>query len=280
MDTMNINYDQWIRDMFDACNNKPFPYPVYSDIRMISDWNNLKIMNFGDYFNDKKMSGNSIVTQFHRSIYCCRVTKQISPFQAWNTPELLLKCIENRFVYRSVLSTQQIARGFERNKLAPRITIFQPSLARYLLSKYAPEAKTVVDPFSGFSGRMLGTASLGMSYAGYDIKEETINESKQIIDFLDLKNCSVSVADFETNIDNKEYDVLLTCPPYTNKEIWLDNQNCQKADYYIEHCLRKFNAKIYVFVVDKTIHPIIEHIGRRSHMSERSKESVVVFRRG
>ena len=214
------------------------------------------------------MPANSIITSFHQSIYHCNIKGKVSPFMAWNDVVLLMRCIQNRFIYRSNLSSQQIARGFERNKIAPRVTVFQPSLARELLEKYAEKAKTVVDPFSGFSGRMLGSLSLDKKYTGYDINGTVIKESKDILRFLSLQ-ANLAVEPIEEVIDNNEYGVLLTCPPYGNKEIWFTGQNCFDADYYIEMCLKKFKAEMYLFVVDETTkfkNYIVEKIVRKSHM--------------
>jgi 23S rRNA G2445 N2-methylase RlmL len=79
--------------------------------------------------------------------------------------------------------------------------------------------------------------------------------------------------------DTTSYDVLLTCPPYGNKEIWLEDQNCLKGDDYIKMCLQKIKAKKYIFVVDETYafsDYIKENVERKSHMAA-SKEVVVVI---
>ena len=39
--------------------------------------------------------------------------------------------------------------------------VFKPYLAKYLISEFLPDSNIIFDPFSGFSGRMLGAASLG-----------------------------------------------------------------------------------------------------------------------
>jgi len=265
IEALGLHYYDWIDSIFAECVLSDFPYPEYTERRLLTDWNNLKRQ---DIYHEKRMPANSIITSFHQSIYHCNIKGKVSPFMAWNDVVLLMRCIQNRFIYRSNLSSQQIARGFERNKIAPRVTVFQPSLARELLEKYAEKAKTVVDPFSGFSGRMLGSLSLDKKYTGYDINGTVIKESKDILRFLSLQ-ANLAVEPIEEVIDNNEYGVLLTCPPYGNKEIWFTGQNCFDADYYIEMCLKKFKAEMYLFVVDETTkfkNYIVEKIVRKSHM--------------
>jgi hypothetical protein len=220
------------------------------------------------------------MTHFHKSIYSCRKQNKVSPTEAWNTPELLKKVIENRTIYCNELSTHNVARGFERSFIAPRISIFQPSLARYLLQKYATEAKTVLDPMAGYSGRMLGSCSLGLQYTGYDVNQTTVTEANEIIKFLDL-NATYQCLSIEENNDSKEYDVLLSCPPYRNKEIWQDGFTYNSADYYIEMCLSKFNCKMFIFVVDETEKYkefVSEDLIRAGHLSK-NKEQIIVINR-
>jgi hypothetical protein len=157
IDALDLHYYDWIESIFADCILEEFPYPEYTDKRMLYDWSNLKRAYETKDYNTQKMPANSLMTRFHPSLYHNHLSGKISPYDAWSDPVLLWKCIENRFVYKSQLSTQQIARGFEKNKLAPRVTVFQPAHARYLLQKYGGEFETVIDPFSGFSGRMLGT---------------------------------------------------------------------------------------------------------------------------
>jgi hypothetical protein len=279
IDTLGLDYDEWIDSIFHECSVKSFPYPEYTNERMLKDWENLKrITNLDDY-NYSQIPCNSIMTHFHKSVYHCHCKNKPSPFKAWHDPDLLYECIKNRFVYKSTLSTQQIARGFEKNKIAPRVSLFQPSLVRYLLSKYAPEAKTVVDPFSGFSGRMLGTVSLGLSYTGYDINETSVKESNEIIKFLDIgdlaKISCQSVEDYDSDV---VYDVLLTCPPYGNKEIWEEGKSYNDADYYIEQCLNRVKANVYIFVVDKTVRFkdfLKDSVKKRTYLSS-SNESILI----
>jgi hypothetical protein len=82
--------------------------------------------------------------------------------------------------------------------------------------------------------------------------------------------------------DENEYDVLLTCPPYGDKEDWGNKQKPLKTtDEYVEACLRKFKAKTYIFVVDKTEKykkNIVQHIKYNSHINTTS-EHVLVFHR-
>lgn len=271
-----MSYLDWVNEMVEKCLTMSFPYPTYSDKRMLNDWKHL--CNTSKY-TPRNIPANSIMTHFHKSIYTSNKNGKVSPVDAWNNPELLRKCVENRFIYCPTknITSVHIARGFEKNQIAPRVSVFQPSVAREILSKYGDDCKTVVDPFSGFSGRMLGAASLGISYTGYDIRAGVIKESNEIINFLSLNNCKVECTDSLKINDSNYYDVLLTCPPYGGTERWIDVSNYNHSDFYIKKCLELYNAGIYLFVVSDTElfkDNVVGYIENKSHFST-NKELII-----
>ena len=174
------------------------------------------------------------------------------------------------------MRAETVREGLSIMKVAPCVSYFKPGLAKYLINKYLSEYNTVFDPFSGFSGRMLGTCSLGKKYIGQDINEKTVEESNNIISYFNL-NASVIEKDiFESK---GEYDCLFTCPPYNNKEIWGDDLTDKSCDDWIDECLFRFKCRRYLFVVDNTDKYkdyIVEEISNRSHLSN-GKELVVLI---
>jgi hypothetical protein len=261
----NVSYNKWLKNIFNSL-PKDFPYITYTKKRLFNDYNKLIIFDSKAYYN-RYLSLSSIL-QFHKSIWDCHVKNKPSPYEAWNNKKLLIKCIKNRFIYKSNLSTQNILNGFSVCKLAPRISLFSPSLAKYLINLYLNEYDTIFDPFSGYSGRMLGACSLGKKYIGQDINEITINESKQIINFHNL-NAELKVQNILSDKKSK-YDCLFTCPPYGDKENWnqkIENKSC---DEWIDVCLQNYKCEKYLFVVDKTEKyqkNIIQELRINSHLN-------------
>ena len=166
--------------------------------------------------------------------------------------------------------------GFNVCKIAPKVSVFNPMLAKHLIKTYLDEFNEVFDPFSGFSGRMLGCCTLNKKYIGQDINEKHIEESKQIINYLNL-NATVKVQDIF--VDRGEYECLFTCPPYSLKEIWNENETNLNCDQWIDECLKHFNCKKYLFVVDDSVKykdNIIETIENKYHFGNK-KEYVVLI---
>ena len=267
---LGIDYDDFIQKILDSC-NIDFPYPTYSDDRMHEDYERLCRFD-----NLKATLTYSLITNFHKSIWHCHIKNKPSPYDAWYNKDLLKKCIENRFIYKSVLSSQNVLNGFNICKIAPKISLFNPNVAKYLIKKYLNEFQSIFDPFSGYSGRMLGCCSLNKNYIGQDINNITINEALEIKKFLNL-NAQLSCKDiFEST---GEYDCLFTCPPYSDKENW--NQDIKKlsCDEWIDICLNQFKCKKYLFVVDETEKykdNIIEIINNKSHFGLNTEKVILI----
>ena len=188
----DMDYDEWIKTIINDL-PKEFPFPKYDDKRLQKDWNHLQEWEW----NKNSYVGSSIVRHFHESIWEAHVGKNISPVECWNNKELLEKTVKNRMIYSSRLSSQSIVDGFNVCKIAPKVSVFNPMLAKYLIKTYLNEFSEVFDPFSGFSGRMLGCCALGKKYVGQDINTKHVIESNRIIDYLRL------------NASAKEQDIFI-----------------------------------------------------------------------
>lgn len=269
----NLSYQEWIDEIV---GNLPeeFPYPAYDSNRMKKDWEHLKTYSYNKY----QRLGLSIIRNYHRSIYEAHVSKKPSPLEAWNNKQLLRECVENRFIYSSNLSSQAIADGFNVCKIAPKVSTFNPSLAKHLVEKYLGEFDTVFDPFSGFSGRLLGTCALNKKYIGQDINKDHISETQAIIDFLNL---DATVMQQDVLESSGTYPCLFTCPPYGGKEHWnvLNDEVEKSCDEWIDECLARFKCEKYLFVVDtvdKYKDSIVEELETQSHFGKRREYVVLI----
>lgn len=266
--------------LFDWCRSIDFPYPEHTEKRLENDWKHLNT-----YFNDKYVPqcriGSSIIKEFHHSIYHCRVRNSLSPYEGWYDDEALKKVIRNRFIYKNDVDPSKILSGFNMSKICPCVSVFNPILARYLTLKYLNEFDLVYDPFSGFSGRLLGVASTGRRYVGRDLNDLVVSEANQIIDFLNLPRNRYEVRKQDIFDSNGTFQCLLTCPPYNKKEIYNNETVFKTCDEWIDECLLRFNCKRYVFVVDtaaKYADFITEEIKSDSHFAHVTEKVVVIDR--
>ena len=267
----DMDYNEWIKSIISDL-PKEFPYPKYTKERLAKDWKHLQEWEW----NKNSYVGSSIVRHFHESIWEAHVGKNISPVECWNNKELLEKTVKNRMIYSSRLSSQSIVDGFNVCKIAPKVSVFNPMLAKYLIKTYLNEFSEVFDPFSGFSGRMLGCCALGKKYVGQDINTKHVIESNRIIDYLRL---NASVKEQDIFIDQGKYECLFTCPPYGLKEIWNEHETDYTCDMWISQCITRYDCKKYLFVVDSSERYkdyIIDEITNSSHFGNR-KEYIVLI---
>ena len=263
-----------IKSYLDTIQSSPFPYPVYQKEELLEDYYKLCTNGIPKTSN----VGLELVRQYHPSIWRCNIANRPSPLAAWGDEYLMTKVIINRLKYLRPedLSLNNLLTGLSVTKLAPKVSIFRPAMAKYLIQKYLNEFGIVFDPCAGFSGRMLGTCSLGKKYIGQDINSVTIKESKQLSEFLSL-NAQLSIKD--SLYDTGSYECLFTCPPYGGKENWHQVIEEYSADEWIEICLQKYDCKRYLFVVDKTEkyqQHIEEELQNKSHFS-RTSELVILI---
>ena len=255
-------------ELFRWCRTVGFPYPVYTTERMEKDWTHLCLYE-NDVYKPTCRLGMSIVSNFHKSIYDCHVGRSKSVREAWHDDEALKRVIANRLVDQNTVNPSKLLKGFNVCKEAPVVSRFNPVLAKHLVRKYLNEFDEVFDPFSGFSGRLLGTASCDKKYVGQDIRWQAVEESNQIIRFLDLKECSVVQQDVLKSFGT--YECLLTCPPYSDKETYGGEVCYKSCDEWIDECLKRFKCKKYVFVVDETEKYkdfVVEEVQNSSHFSK------------
>lgn len=265
------SYEQVI---FNWCKSIDFPYPNIDNVE--ASYKSLVKADV-DKFSMNARYGMRVIDAFHKSIWKAHRKGFLSPYAAWRDEELLRKCINNRIVYKgNNLDPSKVLYGFSAAKIAPKVSVFNPYLAKYLISKYLNEFTTIFDPCSGYSGRLLGATSLGKRYVGQDINATTVDESLQIRDKLNL-NTELSVVDSLSTTGS--YEALFTCPPYSDKENWNQEILNLTCDEWITRFIENYKCKRYVFVVDNTVKYkqfIAEELVNKSHLST-SKEYVVVI---
>lgn len=254
--------------------NSDFPYKTFSLEQLKKYYNNLKKVQGTKYGK----TGQEIIEHYHRSVWRCNIKNHKSPIDAWEDLNIIKQVIKNRLKYleTSDLTIFNIRAGLTISGLAPKVSLFRPATAKYLIEKYLNEFDTIFDPCSGFSGRLLGTCCLNKRYIGQDINSISVKESQAIIKDFGL-NADIKIAD--SLYDTGEYDCLFTCPPYGDKEIWHQDIEILSADEWIDVCLKNYKCKKYLFVVDKTSKYkdfVVEEIKNTSHFGSNSELVVLI----
>jgi DNA modification methylase len=109
----------------------------------------------------------------------------------------------------------------------PYQSIFDPALCEVLYHWFCQEGGTILDPFAGGSVRGIVANYLGYKYTGIDIRQEQIESNRdQALKILPIENQPQwYVGDSNELLGNKwniEFDLVMSCPPYADLEVYSD----------------------------------------------------------
>ena len=131
--------------------------------------------------------------------------------------------------YRNPMDYDEGYKGLERNGST---STFDPFLCEILVKWFSRLGDTIYDPFAGGHVRGVVASILGRNYVGIDINDKQIEANYEnlhglyevyrpsdegSIDWI----CGDSASD-SWKYDGKKFNMLLTCPPYYNLEIYTD----------------------------------------------------------
>tara|TARA_R110001592_G_scaffold104354_3_gene293709 strand:+ start:12077 stop:13006 length:930 start_codon:yes stop_codon:yes gene_type:complete len=109
-------------------------------------------------------------------------------------------------------------------------SIFDPALCELLYTWFAPKTGMVLDPFAGGSVRGIVAAQMGLDYWGHELREEqVVANRKQYADIggKGQGGCTWVPGDsaktLEKYHEHREFNFMLTCPPYGDLEVYSDD---------------------------------------------------------
>ena len=132
-------------------------------------------------------------------------------------------------------------------------SVFDPVLVELACRWFAPKTGKVLDPFAGGSVRGVVAAMLGFRYTGIDLRNQqveanrgqwkTIQTEQQLAGSRrpDAKPEPVWISGDSRNLDEllpegEKYDLLFTCPPYADLEVYSDDPADISAMSYEAFC--------------------------------------------
>ena len=108
-------------------------------------------------------------------------------------------------------------------------SIFDPVLCELGYTWFTPaKGCNIIDPFAGGSVRGIVASSLGFNFTGIDLRQEQIDANYNNANEIGLSNINW-LCDNSQNILNhvkeNSMDLMFTCPPYFDLEVYSDNEN-------------------------------------------------------
>ena len=153
--------------------------------------------------------------------------------------------------YLNAMDYDEGYKGLERNGFT---STFDPFLCEILVKWFSRPRDVVFDPFAGGHVRGAVCAMTGRDYVGCDINPIQVQANDEawesIIGAYDTtgfgKPCWI-IADSTSTAVNDEcekYNMMLTCPPYYNLEVYTDNPNDLSNYKTYEEFLENYRAAI------------------------------------
>lgn len=253
------------------CLQSPFPFP-----NQTVDIQKEYCALCKDVSKDSK-AGMKLIYKYHPSLWAANKQNRMSPYAAWHDVDKLTQVISNRLKYKGEeLTPADILYGFSASYIAPKVSLFRPTLSKYLIETYLNDYNLIFDPCSGYSGRLLGAVSLNKKYVGQDINPITVKESNMLIKDLRLNAATI----YKNSLASLgEYECLFTCSPYGNKENWNQSIEELSCDEWIDVCLKNYKCKKYLFVVDETEkykNYVVDEIINKSHFSNSTEKIILI----
>ena len=143
-------------------------------------------------------------------------------------------------------------------------SVFDGAICEVFYKWYTPQSKEikVLDPFSGGCVRGAVAELLGFKYTGFDIREEQTKQNKA--QAKELKISPNFITDDSENVDkyieDSTQDLIFSCPPYLDLEVYSNNENDLSNMEYEEfknkysriiknHCNKLKENRFAIFVV-------------------------------
>jgi len=238
-----------------------FPYPVMSKENMVK--------NLG-FIRDAEVSTRghkilahsrytSLPSSFYKNRYGVSSGGRPSPVEVFRSKGLLTDCLGKQIKEGSRYENSNIrgALSYYGSKVASN---FNPVWAKYLLEKYGrgPD-DLVLDPFSGWGGRMVGASVTGeRSYHGIDSEPLTVSGALELASFLKehtsvkditvVQGCSSDPSNYP---EENTADICIACPPYYRHELYSEDP-LQSVNQF--HSYRAW--------VDGFVYPVVCNIRR------------------
>ena len=213
-----------------------------------------------------------------------------------------LLCNREKYIEKTEdeLTDYEILRGLNISGKIQAYSTFNNSGFVELLNTY--NVSSVYDPCAGWGERLVTCASKNIDYLGIDINENVINGHHKIIEHYNLTNQNTICADSSKYINTTKADLVFTCPPYFNQEIYTDKgaENLSHADFinwwktvitnsinsYTKYVAFQINQKNKTDLVNALLELNLNHIDtivlkkKSSHFNHNNKkdyESIEIF---
>ncbi len=247
------NKEEYLNNAVDYWHIKGFPYFGREVEKELTKVQNAKPI-LKDLIKQGSSFGSSYCLKNFNNFWKVKRNGKKAPFDVFQNDlkNVLIKCLKYKGgITPAKLRTELQTYGGVHN--------FRPVLARDIINEYCVENGTILDPCSGFGGRLFGFHySKAKEYIGVDANPETkkglVHLSKKLknvnlknvnLKNIETKDVDINFAAFEDFETTKKVDLVFTSPPYFNKEFY----GLDKKQSYIRYKTYEEWKQNFLFVL-------------------------------
>ena len=122
--------------------------------------------------------------------------------------------------------------------VAPKTSIFDPVLCEIMYKWFNVDGGKIFDCFAGGSVRGIVASMLGYNYTGIDLRQEQIDANYKNADKIGVSPtwyCDDSL-NADKYVDDDSCDMIFSCPPYADLEVYSDDPRDISNMEYEEFC--------------------------------------------
>lgn len=178
-----------------------------------------KIQVEGDEIQHVSQVGQATCLASHWHRLEARYRDRPSVVEAFSNPDALQRAVQFQLDHGDPVIARRVVRALSALYRSP--LNFPPVLARWLIDQYAPAGGTVLDPCSGYGGRLLGAMASDkqVKYIGRDVEERSVQANLDLARSLGVVDrVQEEQAAVEDDIPWPDVDLVLTSPPYYDRE--------------------------------------------------------------
>jgi len=223
--------DEILNEIVNFYQNKHgFPYYTVSPSFLEKELKSLNSLDTKYLWKDETILrsthiGDSIFKHYVKHMVEAK-SKGMSPVETFNNfaifRDVLKKCAETKksilpkTVYDYLMFSSRAVSGFPCG------------IAKAVVDKYSKKGDLVVDPCSGWGGRMIGAVSSERKYFGFEPWEKTHGCLEDIKNFISSKDSIIINRKFNLHDSPKECDLIFTSPPYGDFEEYESRQGIEE----------------------------------------------------
>ncbi len=219
-------------------------------------------------------SGLDLVNSFHLHMIEAYYSRgENSPYKTFNNDNKLKDCINRWLELGKIPNSAGMRRILKTRNGTRGVVNFKPTIAKFIYDNYCPRDGKVLDPCSGYSGRLAGciASNKNIFYHGIDPNGKTAIGNMTMASFFSSQynvlgeriykyrfRFDMGIAEEVMLGIEEEYDLVFTSPPYADVEVYSEglSQSCNKYPAY-EKWLYKF-----LFVIVDESYRILKQSGK------------------